>query len=134
MSDEAECSSPPCYLDEFERRRVTIYHNPACSKSRETLALIRAAGIEPRIIEYLKTPPSAGELAVIVGRLGITPEQLVRKGEAVFRQKYAGRQLSDGEWLEAMVTDPILIERPIVIGARGAVLGRPPENVRRVLG
>lgn len=108
---------------------LTIYHNPKCSKSRETLALLRALGAKPRIIEYLKTPPTAAELKAIVAKLGIRPEELVRKGEEIFKSKYAGRNLSDAEWIEAMVADPILIERPIVVAGRKAAIGRPPERV-----
>jgi arsenate reductase (glutaredoxin) len=108
---------------------LTIYHNPKCSKSRETLALLRERGSEPRIVEYLKTPPKAAELESIVAKLGIRPEELVRKGEEIYRSKYAGRSLSDAEWIEAMVRDPILIERPIVVAGRKAAIGRPPERV-----
>jgi arsenate reductase (glutaredoxin) len=108
---------------------LTIYHNPKCSKSRETLALLRAHRVEPRIIEYLKTPPTAAELKSIVSKLGIRPEQLVRKGEPVYKSNYAGRSLSDAEWIEAMVKNPILIERPIVVAGRKVAIGRPPESV-----
>lgn len=111
----------------------TIYHNPRCGKSRATLALLEEAGIEPRIIEYLKTPPSAAELKALIGKLGIEPEQLVRKGEDVYKAKYAGRKLTDAQWIQAMVEDPILIERPIVVQGARAVLGRPPENVKELL-
>ena len=109
--------------------KLTIYHNPKCSKSRETLALLRAHRVEPRIIEYLKTPPTAAELKSVVAKLGIRPEQLVRRGEPVYKSKYAGRSLSDAEWIEAMVKDPVLIERPIVVAGRKAAIGRPPERV-----
>jgi arsenate reductase len=130
----AEYSSPACYLHEFEDDALTIYHNPACSKSRATLELARASGVPLTVVEYLKTPPSAAELAVIIARLGLAPADLVRKGEAVFKERFAGRRLSDAQWIEAMVAHPILIERPIVVGARGgAVIGRPPENLRALL-
>jgi arsenate reductase len=112
---------------------ITIYHNPRCSKSRATLALLQEAGIQPRIIEYLKDPPSAAELRDIIKWLGISPEQLVRKGEDVYKSRYAGKTLSDEQWIEAMVRDPVLIERPIVVRGERAVLGRPPENVRELL-
>ncbi len=108
---------------------VTIYHNPHCSKSREALALLQGRGLAPRIVNYLDTPPTAAELAAIVGKLGIRPEQLVRKGEAIFKSKYAGRALTDGEWIAAMVDDPILIERPIVVTGSRALIGRPPSSV-----
>ena len=106
---------------------VSIYHNPKCSKSRETLALLRNRGVEPLIVEYLKAPPTAAELMAVVGKLGIRPEQLVRKGEEIYKAKYAGKTMTDAQWIEAMVYDPILIERPIVIAGRRAAIGRPPE-------
>jgi len=110
-----------------------IYHNPRCGKSRAALAILEESGVEPRIIEYLKTPPTAAQLRAIVVKLGIEPEQLVRKGEEVYRTQYAARQLSGAQWIEAMVKDPILIERPIIVRGEQAVLGRPPENVKRLL-
>jgi arsenate reductase (glutaredoxin) len=136
--EQREYSSPACYLHEFEQQQagnvVTIYHNPACSKSRETLALIRASGIEPRIVEYLETPPGETELAAIVRKLGIAPADLVRNTEAVFREKYAGRTLDDAAWIRALIADPILIQRPIVVRGEAAAIGRPPENVKKLLG
>jgi arsenate reductase (glutaredoxin) len=112
---------------------VTIYHNPKCSKSRATLARLAQRGVEPKIVEYLKTPPTAAELEALVEKLGLTPEQLVRKGEDVYKKEYAGKKLSAAQWLAAMVRHPILIERPIVVVGRKAVLGRPPENIDQLL-
>lgn len=111
----------------------TIYHNPRCTKSRETLRLLQDKGIEPRVIEYLKEPPTAAQLKTLVAQLGIKPEQLVRKGEEIFKTTYAGKSLSDAQWIEAMAKNPILIERPIVVSGKRAVLGRPPENVLQLL-
>ena len=111
----------------------TIYHNPRCSKSRETLALLEDARAAPRIIEYLKTPPTAAELKAIIAKLGIEPEQLVRKGEDVYKSHYAGKTLTAAQWIDAMVAHPVLIERPIVIKGNRAVIGRPPQNVKRLL-
>ena len=108
---------------------VTIYHNPKCSKSRATLARLVQRGVEPKIVEYLKTPLAAAELEALVEKLGLTPEQLVRKGEDVYKKEYAGKQLSAAQWLAAMARHPILIERPIVVVGGKAVLGRPPENI-----
>jgi arsenate reductase len=113
---------------------LTIYHNPACTKSRQTLALIQASGIKPRIVEYLKKPPSEAELAAIVHKLGIAPMELVRTNESVFREKYQDRILDDQQWIRALVTDPILLQRPIVVRGDDAVIGRPPENAKRLLG
>ena len=107
---------------------ITIYHNPKCSKSRATLELVADRG-DVKIIEYLKTPPTAKELEALVAKLGIEPEQLVRKGEDVYKKEYAGKTLSRAQWIDAMVRHPILIERPIVVAGDRAVIGRPPENV-----
>jgi arsenate reductase len=115
------------------RETLTIYHNPACTKSRETLALIRARGHEPKIVEYLKTPPSEAELTAIVRKLGIEPLELIRRNEQVFKDKYAGKTLADKEWIKAMVKDPILIQRPIVVRGNAAAIGRPPEDIERLL-
>lgn len=112
----------------------TIYHNPRCSKSRETLAMLEQAGATPQVIEYLKTPPTAAELKAIVAKLGIEPAQLVRKSEDVYKSSYAGKTLTAAQWIDAMVAHPVLIERPIVIKGKQAVLGRPPENVKKLLG
>lgn len=117
-----------------EKDELTIYHNPACSKSRETLALIQASGIKPRIVQYLQTPPDEAELAALVHKLGIAPAELVRTNEPVFREKYAGKTLDDEAWIRAIVADPILLQRPIVVRGDVAVIGRPPENAKRLLG
>lgn len=111
----------------------TIYHNPKCSKSRATLALLKEHGVEPKVVEYLKTPPTKTELKGIIDKLGIEPEQLVRKGEEIYKTKYAGRKLTASQWIDAMIENPILIERPIVVSGSRAVLGRPPENVEKLL-
>ena len=112
----------------------TIYHNPNCTKSRASLAMLNDHALSPLVIEYLKTPPTAAELKAILGKLGIKAEQLVRKNEAIYEQKYAGKALSDAQWIQAMVDDPILIERPIVVRGDRAVIGRPPENLLALLG
>lgn len=119
----------------YDARMVAfkIYHNPRCSKSRATLALLQENGIEPEIIEYLKQPPTASELKAILSSLGMKPEQLVRRGEEVFKARYAGKKLTDAQWIDAMVEHPILIERPIVIRGKRGVLGRPPENVNQLI-
>lgn len=112
---------------------ITLYHNPRCSKSRAALELLRGRGIEPRIVEYLKTPPDAAELAAIVKRLDMQPERLLRKGEAVYQSEYGGRPLDAAACIAAMARHPILIERPIAVRGERAVLGRPPENVLALL-
>lgn len=112
---------------------VTIYHNPRCSKSRATLALLEERGVQPTVIEYLKTPPSAPELKAILGRLGMKPAELLRKGEDAWKAHVAGRNLGDAQLIALMVEHPVLIERPIVVSGDRAVLGRPPENVLQLL-
>ena len=112
---------------------MKIYHNARCRKSRETLAIITDAGVEPEVVEYLKTPPTAAELKAILKKLGLAPLQVIRKGEKIFKEEYKGKELSDDEWIAAMAANPILIERPIVVAGNKAVLGRPPENVNELL-
>lgn len=111
---------------------MKIYHNPRCTKSRETLKLIEAKGIEPEIVEYLKDVPSEKEISDLLKKLNIKAEQLLRKGEAVYKEKYKGKDLSETEWIKAMHENPKLIERPIVVKGNKAVLGRPPENVKEL--
>ncbi len=111
---------------------VTMYHNPRCNTSRKTLALLREKGVEPVIIEYLKTPPSAPELKKILSQLKMPAAKLVRKKEAAA----AGidpKALSEDALIAAMVKNPIIIERPIVVSGAKAALGRPPEAVLSVL-
>ena len=113
---------------------VTIFHNPRCSKSRATLALLRERGIEPDIRLYLEDPPDAAELRRVLGQLGLQPRQLMRKGEQEFRdQGLADPALSDDQLIAAMAATPRLIERPIVIANGKAALGRPPESVLEIL-
>lgn len=109
--------------------QVTLYHNPRCSKSRQALALLQERGVEPEVVLYLKAPPSAAELARIVDLLGGDPQALIRKKEAIFRERYADRSLSRDEWIQALIADPILIERPIAVTRDAARIGRPPETV-----
>ncbi|MGD1845676.1 MAG: arsenate reductase (glutaredoxin) [Salibacteraceae bacterium] len=113
--------------------QLIIYHNPRCRKSRETLDIIRQSGEAPEIVEYLKNVPTEAELVQLVKLLGISPFELVRKGEAEYKNQYKGKDLSDAEWIAAMVAHPKLIERPIVVRDGKAILGRPPENVNSLL-
>lgn len=113
---------------------LKILHNPRCQKSRQTLQLIEESGEMVTVVEYLKTVPSKDELQDIVNMLGIKPEALVRKGEAIYKEEFKGKQLSDEEWIDAMIQHPKLIERPIVIKDKQAIIGRPPEKVKELLG
>ncbi|MEB3061461.1 arsenate reductase (glutaredoxin) [[Mycobacterium] zoologicum] len=110
----------------------TIYHNPRCSTSRKTLDLLRDNGIEPTVIEYLKTPPSRDELAKMISDAGIGVRDAVRTGEAVYAELNLA-DASDDELLDAMAANPILIQRPFVVTANGTRLGRPIDAVREIL-
>ena len=114
---------------------VIIYHNPRCSKSRATLALLRERGVEPKIIEYLKTPPTKEELEEILAKLGMTePRQLMRTKEKIYKELgLDDPELGREQLIQAMVEHPILIERPIVIAGDEAAIGRPPEKVLEIL-
>ncbi len=111
----------------------TIYHNPRCRKSRETLQLLRDKGIEPTVVEYLKEPLSVKELDELCGKLDVSPGDLLRKSEKVFKENYKGNKLSDEQALQAMADHPKLMERPVVVSGEKAEIGRPPENVQRLL-
>ncbi len=113
---------------------VTIYHNPKCSKSRQTLELLKENGVTPTIIEYLKTPPTAEKLKKILTRLGIKPRDLMRKKEDAYSVcQLDDMSFSDNDLIEFMVKHPILIERPIVLANGKAKIGRPPEQVLEIL-
>ncbi|PCH64825.1 MAG: arsenate reductase (glutaredoxin) [Gammaproteobacteria bacterium] len=113
---------------------VTIYHNPRCSKSRQTLELIREKGIEPEIIEYLETPPSTNKMQQLLNMLDIEPQQIMRKGEAIYKELgLKDSNLNKTELIKTLVENPKLIERPIVTNGNKAALGRPPENVLEIL-
>lgn len=115
-------------------KNVTIYHNPRCSKSRETLQLLRGKGIAPTVIEYLQEPPSASELKRILGLLKMKPRDLMRRHEDVYEKlKLDNPKLTDAALVKAMVENPILIERPIVLANGKAAVGRPPESVLKIL-
>ncbi len=110
-----------------------IYHNPRCSKSRATLALLESRGLAPQVIEYLKTPPTVAELKVLLAQLGMRPGDLVRTGEPEYQTKAAGKVLTDEQLIALMTDNPALIERPIVVVGERAAIGRPPENVLSLL-
>lgn len=111
-----------------------IYHNPRCSKSRQTLELLNNEGIDTEIIEYLKTPPSAETLKTILSGLKMKPRELMRKGQDEYKALGLNDEnLSDDALINAMVENPILIERPIVITDKGIAIGRPIDNVKKIL-
>jgi arsenate reductase (glutaredoxin) len=113
---------------------VTIYHNPRCSKSRQTLQLLTEQGIDANIVEYLNTPPSTEELKNVLNSLGMKPRELMRKNESVYKESnLKDTALSDEQLVAAMIKHPILIERPIVLANGKASIGRPPESVLEIL-
>jgi len=113
---------------------LKIYHNPRCSKSRQTLQLIKDADVEVEIVEYLKTPPTEDELHNLIASLNLPIEYLIRKSEEIYKTEFKGKNLSEDEWIKALVENPKMLERPIVVNEEGeAILGRPPKNVGRFL-
>lgn len=113
---------------------ITIYHNPRCSKSRAAMKILEEKGIQPAVIEYLQTPPDAKTLDGFLTKLGMEPRQLMRKGEAPYKDlNLADDGKGREELIAAMVENPILIERPIVVNGENIALGRPPENILGIL-
>ena len=113
---------------------IKIYHNPRCSKSRQTLQLLEQNGVQPEIIEYLKAAPSKAELKSVLALLGLSPRELMRKGEKIYKElNLSDASLSSEQLVNAMLEHPILIERPIVLANGKAAIGRPPESVLDIL-
>ena len=112
---------------------IKIYHNPRCRKSREGLQILEESGVKFEIVEYLKTPVNLEELSSIINLLSISPINLVRKNEAIWKENFKGKELSDSEIIQAMIDFPKLIERPIVVKNNKAVIGRPPENIKSII-
>lgn len=113
---------------------LRLYHNPRCSKSRSALQLLEERGLTPSIVRYLETPPDATQLQELLRKLGLSPRQLLRSGEEEYQQlNLANPALSDAQLIEAMVSHPKLIERPILVAGDKAVVGRPPEKVLEIL-
>ena len=112
---------------------MKIYHNPRCRKSRQTLEIIKKNKKDYEIVEYLKDNLGISELEIIIEKLGITPIELVRKNELIWKENYKGKNLSDKEIVRAMIENPKIMERPIVENGGKVVLGRPPENVLKII-
>lgn len=112
---------------------MKIYHNPRCSKSRQTLNIIKESGQPVDVIEYLKAPPTEEELEEVLAKLNLPIEYLIRTGEEIYKTEFKGKQLSDAEWIKALVENPGMLERPIVVKDDQAIIGRPPENVNKLL-
>jgi arsenate reductase len=115
------------------RPAARIYHNPRCSKSRETLALLAAHGVEPEVVEYLKTPLRASQVKALIGKLGIAPHALLRSKEDAYKALKLSSASSLEQIAQAIAKEPILLERPIVEVGDKAAIGRPPENVLQLL-
>lgn len=112
---------------------MELFHNPRCSKSRQALSILQEKGIEPEIRLYLSDVPSKKEVTSILHKLDIPAEKIIRKGEKVYKEQFQGKELSQDEWINAMVQNPKLIERPILINGDKAMIGRPPENVLEIV-
>ncbi|MGB0390650.1 MAG: arsenate reductase (glutaredoxin) [Salibacteraceae bacterium] len=110
-----------------------IYHNPRCSKSRQTLQIMKDNSMSFEVVEYLKEIPSKEELSQLLIELNIPAENLIRKGEAAYKENFKGKDLSQEEWIDAMIAYPKLIERPIVTNGKQAIIGRPPEKVLELI-
>jgi arsenate reductase len=112
---------------------IKIYHNPRCRISRETLAILKDNGHDPEIIEYLKNPPTVSELTYLLDKMGMKPEEIIRKGEKIYKENFRGKLLKENEWLKILAENPILIERPIVVSGEKVVLARPPDKVKEII-
>ena len=112
---------------------IQIYHNPKCQKSRETLSLLKENGDDVQVIEYLKEIPSVADFKILLNKLNLKPEQILRKGEKLYKEKFSNLNMSDEEWIQIMIENPILIERPIVIRGNKALICRPPERVMELV-
>lgn len=112
---------------------IKIYHNPRCSKSRQGLSILENSDKEFEIVKYLENVPSEHELTDVIKMLGISPIQLVRKNEKIWKENYKSKELSDNEVIQAMLENPKLIERPIIINGKKAVIGRPTEIIKTIL-
>lgn len=116
-----------------DSRIVTIYHNTRCSKSRSALTILEEKGITYEVRLYLQEPLTATELKILLKKLDMRAEELIRKSEEIYKTEYAGQDLTDKEWIQVMVKHPVLMERPIVVNGDKAVVARPPERVLEIL-
>ncbi len=112
---------------------IKIYHNVRCSKSREACSIIADKGIKAEVVEYLKTPPTQKEIKDLLGLLKLKAEEIVRKGEEIYKTKYKGKTFTETQWIKILAENPILIERPIIVNGKKAVIGRPTEKVLEIL-
>ena len=115
------------------KKDIVVYHNTRCRKSREACSILETEGASFEVVEYLKTPLKQNEIKELLKKLGLKAEEIIRKGEAVFKENYKGKTISETEWLKILADNPILIERPIIVKGNKAVIGRPPEKVLELL-
>lgn len=123
------CSSEPI----IKNNMLTIYHNNRCGKSRDALAILKEKNVEFKIIDYLKNTPTTKDLEIILRKLNISPIDLLRKGETIFKENFKDKTFTNAEWIQVMIANPILIERPIIVNGDKAVIGRPPEKILEIL-
>jgi len=116
----------------MQMEKIIIYHNNRCTKSRCALELIEKKTKDFEVVEYLKTPPSEKEMKKILIKLGMKAEEIVRKKESLFKEKFQGKNFSEDQWIGILAENPILIERPIVVKGNKAVIGRPTENIQKL--
>ncbi|CAN5415879.1 arsenate reductase (glutaredoxin) [soil metagenome] len=112
---------------------ITVYHNTRCSKSRDVCTILEKKKVKTEVIEYLKTPPTQKEIKELLKMLGMKAEEIVRKGEPIFKEIFATKKLTEAQWIKALAENPILIERPIIVKGNKAIIGRPPERVLELL-
>jgi arsenate reductase len=112
---------------------MKIYHNPRCSKSRQALNLLKEKGVTPEVVEYLKEVPTFEEMKKLVQQLNMKPEDILRKGEEIYKKEFKGKNFTDDEWIKIMIENPKLIERPIIVKGNKAIVGRPPEKVLELI-
>lgn len=114
-------------------QKITLFYNPRCAKCREALSILNGQGCEVKIIEYLKDAPTERVLKEVLKKLGLKPEDLLRKKETLFAEKYKNKKLTDAQWIKVIHQNPVLIERPVAIYGNKAVIGRPAERVVEIL-
>jgi arsenate reductase len=112
---------------------IKIYHNTKCSTSRKAMDILKDQGVKFETIEYLKTPPTEKEIKALLKMLGTNAEDIVRKKESLFKEKFAGKKLTEEQWIKILSENPVLIERPIIVKGNKAVIGRPLENILELL-
>ena len=116
------------------KKKITIYHNARCSKSREAMEVLKKSDCEIEVVEYLKKTPTKKELKDLLMKLGLKPLDIIRTNEAIFEKKFKNKKFSDAEWLQILIENPVLLQRPIIVDGYKAVIGRPVEKVAELLG